>query len=279
MQPRFPLFGDFAGINSQKLVDLFCQFVNRRNGSCFAAVPGKWEVLPWEGTGRSPAAKPPKACRRHACRRRRRRGLRPVLPPAAARKEQKRPHGSLFPRCCLPQQRHDDGIGEQKAPVGQRDAIVPGPQQACPLHRGRPPQQGGVVLPVAVCQRRGQSLRQPQGEHKCLLPVPAGAVIQRQRPHVFRRQKSLDVLRKAIAPPPAVARRPRPDAEVFPQLPVDGIVAAFVPGQRRIAYLIMPVPGLLQHLIVRQIALRRRILIGAACRHAHPVKCRSRLHL
>ena len=40
---------------------MFCQFVNRRNGSCFAAVPGKWEVLPGEGTGRSPLQLPEKS--------------------------------------------------------------------------------------------------------------------------------------------------------------------------------------------------------------------------
>ena len=58
-------------------------------------------VLPWEGTGRSPAAKPPKACRRHACRRLRR-GLRPVLHPAAARKEQKGRTAAFSPGAAYP---------------------------------------------------------------------------------------------------------------------------------------------------------------------------------
>ena len=58
-------------------------------------------VLSWEGTGRSPAAKPPKACRRHACRRLRR-GLRPVLPPAAARKKQKGRTAAFSPGAAYP---------------------------------------------------------------------------------------------------------------------------------------------------------------------------------
>ena len=64
--------------------------------------PANAGVLPGEGTGRSPAAKPPKACRRHACRRRRRRGLRPVLPPAAARKKQKGRTAAFFPGAAYP---------------------------------------------------------------------------------------------------------------------------------------------------------------------------------
>ena len=150
-----------------------------------------------------------------------------------------------------------------------------GLQQPGFSQRLRPPQQGGIVLPILGGPGRCQPLGQPQGQHQRVLPVPAGAVVQRQFPYLYCRHKFRHRLGKAEPPPAIVAGRPRSYAQVFAQLPIHRIVPAFVAWLRRVADFIMPPAGLFQGVIIGQIAVRRGIFIGAAGRHAAAGKGRS----
>ena len=196
-------------------------------------------------------------------------------PPVSA--QPKRPAGR--PGCGrgAAAQGEDHLVGEQKAAVGQGDALPVGPQQAGQAQRSGAPQPGGVIQAVPGRQAGGQTGGQPQRKHQGLLPVAAGSLLHGKGPGVGAGQECRKGIGKAKTPAAEEGGGAGTETEVFPQLPVGAVVAALVARQGGVADLVVGKAGLLQRLIVGKVAVGGGIVIGAAGGHAGGIKRGARL--